>query len=405
MKLTLLFYAVLSVIFCDDDENSYGSPLPWSHGFAEYDHVDDWWYDIGGHNSHASEYLAATSPFYLWFKNAQLQYDMFAPAKHVGKINRGKIQYPLNLPGDRAFGHKSDFHIDDLVSGAFQYRPRGQNILATKVDVDAGIASSVGEVIRLPLPVYVKGDGTLLVQAFGGNRANPHDACTRNPNPCSDFPARPRCVPIDGNVDTVKCMGPVNTKIVLRWIDPKDETDKSDPLPANWVSNFPNNLNLWLTPAKYDGTQCLDTGLVRPGFSPMCGVTMSAGQEAMSMINYAEETAVLTTQSDGSSPRDYSYAIYVYQQTSRYNLNEGRPQLIVYDDTYGSMRAVQVITVPQGNSININDRNVFFFGCLNPYTNKVDMTSAGFYGLGTGIIKNTGLQPLDLGVCNKLRLS
>ena len=76
-----------------------------------------------------------------------------------------------------------------------------------QVDVDAGIASSVGEVIRLPLPVYVKGDGTLLVQAFGGNRANPHDACTRNPNPCSDFPARPRCVPIDGNVDTVKCMG------------------------------------------------------------------------------------------------------------------------------------------------------------------------------------------------------
>jgi len=407
MKIILLFYAVISVVFCDYDESYYGSPLPWSHAVGEYDHVDDWWYDNGGHNSHATEYLSETSPFYLWFKEAQLQYDMFAPAKHAGKINRGKFSNPeLNLPADRAFGHESDFRIDDFVSGAFEYRPRGQKFLARKVDVDAGIANSVGEVIRLPLPVYVKGDGTLLVQAFGDTRANPRDACTRNPNPCSNFPARPRCVPINGNVNTVKCMGPVNTKLVLRWIDPEDETDQTDNDQANWIPNIPNDLFLFLVPAKYDGTPCPDASLLGPSSSTVCGATMGTIAQALSKTIYVKETALLTTQSDGSSPMDYSYAVYVTSSsTFIYNLNEGRPQLIVYDDTYGSMSAVQVITIPQGDSINTNNKNAFFFGCLHPSTNKVNMTSSGFYTIGLGFIRNTGLAPFETGVCNKLRLS
>ena len=135
MKYAVPIYAVISVVFCEYEEKSYGSPYPWSHGVADYNHgAADWWYDIGGHDSQASEYLSATSPYYRWFKNAQLQYDMYAPAKHVGKIYRGKFLNPeLNLPAHRAFGHQSDFRLEDLVSGAFEYRPRGQNIRAREV--------------------------------------------------------------------------------------------------------------------------------------------------------------------------------------------------------------------------------------------------------------------------------
>jgi len=396
MNLAIPIYAVLSVVVCDYDENSYGSPYPWSHGIANSNHdASDWWFDIGGQDSHASEYLAATSPFYQWFKNAQVQYDMYAPAKHVGKINRGKFLNPeLNLPADRAFGHQSDFHIDDLVSsGAFEYRPQGQNIRAREVDVIAGIANRVGEIIKLPLPVYVKKDGTLLVNVFGGHRSNPRDACTRNPDPCSDFPARPRCVPLPGDVNTVKCMGPVTTKLQLRWTDPSQET-----------SNYPNGLDLQLVPSKYDGTGCPDTvGNIIPSQESMCGAAMGEDKIASSS-KYAVETAVLTTQPDGSSPQDYSYAILAYQNSDRYNLNVGRVQLIVSDDTHGDMSAVQVITVPQGSVLNTNDKRVYFFGCLRAQTNKIDLKNTGFY-TRSDTIGHTGYDAYDLELCNALRFS
>merc|ERR1712002_1048408 len=152
---------------------------------------------------------------------AQLQYDMFTPAKHVGKINRGKFLNPeLNLPADRAFGdpYHSDFHADEMRSGAFEYRPRGQKIVARKVDVDAGIAKHVGDIIRLPVPVFVKKDGTLLVSAPQENRANPHDACSIHPNPCSIFPAKTKCSHFDVNL--AECSGATNLRLKLRWTDP-----------------------------------------------------------------------------------------------------------------------------------------------------------------------------------------
>ena len=56
-----------------------------------------------------------------------------------------------------------------------------------QVDVDAGIAKRVGEVIKLSLATYVKKDGTLLVKVGGGNPAHPGDPCTRqlDPSPTS----------------------------------------------------------------------------------------------------------------------------------------------------------------------------------------------------------------------------
>jgi len=141
---------------------------------------------------------------------------MFAPAQHVGKINRGKFLNPeLNLPADRAFGdpYHSDFHADEIRSGAFEYRPSGQKIVARKVDVDAGIAKQVGDIVRLPVPVFVKKDGTLLVSAPQENRANPHDACSIHPNPCSIFQVKTKCHHFDDHL--AECSGKIYAVVEL----------------------------------------------------------------------------------------------------------------------------------------------------------------------------------------------
>jgi len=409
----LLHITIFGVVFGNYDEYYHGSPEYWSHGVADHSPGDDWWYDIGGYGSQASEYLAATSPFYQWFKKAQIQYDMFAPAKHVGKINRGIFQNPeINLPADRAFGHKSDFHDHDLISGAFEYRPRGQKIVARKVDVLAGIANHVGEIIRLSLPVYVKKDGTLLVKVGRGNRAHPSDPCSRQPDPCSDFPSRSRCVPIhDKYDDTVKCLGPVTTKIELRWKDP-DEGDEEE-----------NEIFLGILPRNHDGSSCIERAKGSSGpptevlgplgdFIPFCGVTLSRVDEADSK-KFFKETAVLGTLPDdidefaGTTPKDYSYAVFAFNKNSDdYNFNQGSLKLTVYDDTYGSMQAIQHITVPQGDTINKNNKVVFFFGCIytDKGSNKIIHKGTGFYN-PKSIIKNTGLSLFHPELCKRLRLS
>ena len=135
--IAFLLPFAIGVVLCNYNEYGLKSLVPWSHGEDDYYQGDDWWYDVGGHNSYASNYLHGTSPFYNWFKNTQLQYDMFALSNHVGKINRGRFLNPeINLPADRAFGDRyhSDFSVDDLVSGAFEYRPRGQKVVARQVD-------------------------------------------------------------------------------------------------------------------------------------------------------------------------------------------------------------------------------------------------------------------------------
>ena len=231
MIVFILPFAIIGCVFGNYDAYYQKSLSFWSHGVNDDHQGDNWWYDLGGHNSYASEYLYATSPYYSWFKNAQQQYDMFAPALHVGKINRGNFLNPaLIQPADRAFGdpYHSDFHADEIRSGAFEYRPRGQKIVArkvsillisiavillVKVDVDAGIAKHVGDIIRLPLPVFVKKDGTLLVSAPQENRANPHDACSIHPNPCSIFQVKTKCHHFDDHL--AECSGKIYAVVEL----------------------------------------------------------------------------------------------------------------------------------------------------------------------------------------------
>ena len=130
--------------------------------------------------------------------------------------------------------------------------------------------------MSLPAPVYVKKDGTLLVSAPRGNRADPHDACTSHPNPCSIFPAKPKCSHFDH--DLVKCSGnyalvntlgnlfhsgATNHKLRLRWIDPTDETDDSQ----NKLNTI-NEVDMRLVPAvNYEGSPCNPHVLV-PGVAP-----------------------------------------------------------------------------------------------------------------------------------------
>merc|ERR1712179_575232 len=370
-------------VFGNYDEYYHGSPEYWSHGVADHSPGDDWWYDIGGYGSQASEYLAATSPFYKWFKKAQIQYDMFAPAMHVGKINRGISQNPeINLPAERAFGHKSDFHDHDLVSsGAFEYRPQGQKIVARKVDVDAGIAKHVGEVIKLSLATYVKKDGTLLVKVGGGNPAHPGDPCTRQLDPCADFPTRPRCVAIHAESHYVKCVGPVKTQISLKFDDP------------NLHDHLENDVDLLLVPTT-DGNFCADDHLLEPG-NDACGVKMDNNKKANN--RQRKETATLT------NPSEFTYAVLAKTKNKNdYNLKEGSLELTVRDDTYGHLRAVQILRVPEGPTINKGNKEFYFFGCLRPHTNKINMDHTGFYKHNSKI-GHTGLGPTAAGLCKALQ--
>jgi len=314
--LTLFYITIFGVASGNYEEY-------WNHGVADHTQGDEWWFDIGGRDSYASDYLSATSPFYRWFKQAQTQYDMFAPALHVGKINRGIFLNPeLNLPADRAIGHKPDFHDAELLSGAFEYRPHGQKIVARKVDVDAGIAKRVGEVVKLSLATYVKKDGTLLVKVGGGNPAHPGDPCTRQLDPCADFPTRPRCVALHAESHYVKCVGPVKTTISLKFDDPTYQ-DHAD-----------NNIDLFLVPSASDGSLCAEvTRLLKPGDSAACGVTM--GNDKTANNNRETEKASF------SNPSEFTYAVLAFTNNRNdYNLKAGSLQLTVKDDTYGHPRAV-----------------------------------------------------------------
>jgi len=379
IMLTLFYISIFGVASANYEEY-------WSHGVADHTQGDDWWFDIGGRDSYASDYLAATSPFYRWFKQAQTQYDMFAPALHVGKINRGTFLNPeLNLPADRAIGHKPDFHDAELFSGAFEYRPHGQKIVARKVDVDAGIAKRVGEVIKLSLATYVKKDGTLLVNVGGGNPAHPGDPCTRQPDPCADFPTRPRCVAIHAKCHAVKCVGPVKTTISLKFDDPNSRDHKK------------NDIDLFLVPSTSDGKTGPCKSVLGPGDDVICGVTMDKDKKAMN--NKKTETAVL------SIPRDFTYAVLAAPKlTNTYKVEAGSLQLTVKDDTYGYLRAVQILRVPEdeGNLINPDNKEIYFFGCLYPHTNKINIEKTGFYNFESKV-GHTGLLPFAAGLCKALQ--
>ena len=72
------------------------------------------WYKDMEQDDEASESLSMSSLFYNTFKVMQDRMDFYAPAKHVGKINRGHYQKPeLLQPRHRTLGWNSDFKQQD----------------------------------------------------------------------------------------------------------------------------------------------------------------------------------------------------------------------------------------------------------------------------------------------------
>ena len=115
---------------------------------------------------------------------------------------------------------------------------------------------------------------------------------------------------------------------------------------------------------------------------------------------FVKQHALIYNVADGSNPQDYSYAVYA-QQRSGYNFNSQRAQFVVYDDSNGYMRAIQVINVPQGTQFNPENKDYFFVGCLRPgISNRITLTP-GFYD-GTDEIKNTNENFFSHFVCDKL---
>jgi len=94
---------------------------------------DEWWYDVdGGQKNEVTEKFMKTKAGFQTFKRIQDQMDHFAPALHVGTINRGYFSKPeFEAPGDRSFGKGMDFNADEM--DAFKYRPHGQHIA---IDMD-----------------------------------------------------------------------------------------------------------------------------------------------------------------------------------------------------------------------------------------------------------------------------
>jgi len=254
------------------------------------------------------------------------------------------------------------------------------------VDVDAGIAKRVGEVIKLSLATYVKNDGTLLVKVGGGNPAHPGDPCTRQLHPCADFPTRPRCVAIHAKSHVVKCVGPVKTTISLKFDDP------------NYHDHQENDVDLLLVPSTSDGSVCDEVpadGRLATTDSPACGVILG-GIDKKANKNKKTEVVIL------SYPRDFTYAVLAETDNKdTYNLKDGSLELIVRDDTYGDLRAVQILRVPEGPTINTNNKRYYFFGCLYPQTNKIVIEKTGFYNRGSNV-GHTGFGPLEAGLCEAL---
>ena len=126
-----------------------------------------------------------------------------------------------------------------------------------------------------------------------------------------------------------------------------------------------------------------------------CGVILG-GIDKRANKNKETEVAIL------SYPRDFTYAVLAETDNKdTYNLKDGSLELIVRDDSYGDLRAVQILRVPEGPTINTNNKRYYFFGCLYPHTNKIIIEKTGFYNRGS-IVGHTGLGPLEAGLCEAL---
>ena len=103
---------------------------------AQYQDYDDVWGYSLGDDWDVSNNIAARNPYYNTWQHLSAQMEQHAFAQHMGKIYRGQLANPeINFPRHRAFGLDSDFNDGDFAyeSGAFEYKSKGQQVVATQV--------------------------------------------------------------------------------------------------------------------------------------------------------------------------------------------------------------------------------------------------------------------------------
>jgi len=86
----------------------------------------EWWNDIdSGRGNSVSDSIASWDLGAATQHSISRQMDHFAPALHIGTINRGSIaNHAAGGPADRIFGYNPDFNRGDY--HAFKFKPRGQ---------------------------------------------------------------------------------------------------------------------------------------------------------------------------------------------------------------------------------------------------------------------------------------
>jgi len=86
----------------------------------------EWWNDIdSGRGNSVSDSIASWDLGAATQHSISRQMDHFAPALHIGTINRGTIaNHAAGGPADRIFGYNPDFNRGDW--HAFKFKPRGQ---------------------------------------------------------------------------------------------------------------------------------------------------------------------------------------------------------------------------------------------------------------------------------------
>ena len=126
----LLYFVVLIVSRTHGrpSYHTYGRPYDYptygGHAQSYYsttsDEYNDWFFEMEPH--HEPSGPGFTSKMYETFHQIQDGVHMYAPALHVGKINRGHYPKPeLLQPRHRVMGYNSDFNQGDTIAFRFTY--------------------------------------------------------------------------------------------------------------------------------------------------------------------------------------------------------------------------------------------------------------------------------------------
>jgi len=171
----LLYFVVLLVSRTHGrpSYHTYGRPYDYptyggnaqSYYSTTSDEYNDWFFEMEPH--HEPSGPGFTSKMYETFHQIQDGVHMYAPALHVGKINRGHYPKPeLLQPRHRVMGYNSDFHQGD--ASAFGYTPSFPNPRCVEVkSVSPGFDCRCGVPRRKDVSPHAAVLGTIATDGTG----------------------------------------------------------------------------------------------------------------------------------------------------------------------------------------------------------------------------------------------